>query len=712
MRETGSFKEGLGVWAYPDRWESDVEFFQAEADRFATEFRGQARLTADRMLEGSLVAIRHVLHSYGLPFYVAQRVAELLASGSDVDTEAEKVVKAAAKSDDVDAPDRVRHRLRLAQWVKYLKKRQQTVAERLKASNLAGGKREPRGWGAGWDAADKADAELAAARNALKAAWIEAERLHPILASYRRGGELEKIDLGTLHTDPVERQMKAILVQLLPKMVDIGKARSLVKNKKNFALTLPSVVALTRANMFIPAGSIRAGVVNDLVAAAKDDEDSVLVKVAAFALAIVTLIPSGGASLAIPAGIAAAGLAAYSAAKEWEQYETQKTLVNTDIDLARSLSTEEPSLTGFAVSLVGLGLEGIPLIAAFNKARNLKKLVDAGEDTTAAVRELNAIGKSRGAPDLGEQALRARKSAGKRGQTPIGTECKSCKIADDKALVRRPTRTGGEVKITRDGILFCASPCDAARTVLGDVKTRTANIHMTKNTKKAVDDQLVDMDKKLSQLDQRRDRAIKSRDDLVKAQEDALKAKDKAKADELDKQIKEVDGELEQVAKDAGNLHDDVKDFNRRLELGTDPGRGPKAKAGEFLPHEADAADKIETIYGVRLERVDPNNPQHQKLGLAGDWFDPVSKKTYDAVGPVPKPNELMNPKQLVGFKESVENHVLKDLDVIFVDLTGIDATIASDILKHIDGLRKKGFKAKELKVQLCSGLSRNRRNT
>lgn len=120
-----------------------------------------------------------------------------------------------------------------------------------------------------------------------------------------------------------------------------------------------------------------------------------------------TLLPSGGTSIAL-VGIAGASLAAYDAAKAYGEYTKQKTFANTDLDIARSLSSEEPSLTRFAVSLVSLGIEAIPLIGAFNKARRIKALVNAGDEAGAAAlaRELNAFGKPHGAPDLGEQALR------------------------------------------------------------------------------------------------------------------------------------------------------------------------------------------------------------------------------------------------------------------------------------------------------------------
>ena len=155
---------------------------------------------------------------------------------------------------------------------------------------------------------------------------------------------------------------------------------------------------------------------------------------AAFALAIVTLLPSGGASLAIPAGMAAASIAVYSVDKEWDKYSTQKTLVNTDLDLARSLSTEEPSLTGFALSLVNLGFEMIPLVGAFNKARKLKALVHAGEEASdvaqLTVGELNALGKTRGAPDLGERALADIKTAEKRAATATEPELRRRWVAE------------------------------------------------------------------------------------------------------------------------------------------------------------------------------------------------------------------------------------------------------------------------------------------
>jgi hypothetical protein len=181
----------------------------------------------------------------------------------------------------------------------------------------------------------------------------------------RRHGELEAISLDKLAGASIEDEMHAVLAELVPKLRDAGRAAAMLRDKQLDPLKLPSVVALTRATMFIPKGSLRDGAINDAVSAAKH-ADSWLLQIAAFALAAVTFLPSAGASLGVAAGIGAIGLAAHAAVEEWELYSTQRVLSNTHMDLARSLATEEPSLTGFAFSLAGLGLELAPLAGAFH----------------------------------------------------------------------------------------------------------------------------------------------------------------------------------------------------------------------------------------------------------------------------------------------------------------------------------------------------------
>jgi hypothetical protein len=177
------------------------------------------------------------------------------------------------------------------------------------------------------------------------------------------------------------------------------------------------VVALTQANMFIPAGSIRAGVVRDRVQAARDDRESWLVSALSLALALVTLVPTGGTSLAM-VGVASATLATYSTLRELEQFELHKVLADTDLDRARALMQGDPSLARFVTSLLALGLEGLPLLHAITAARQLRVAVRSGDDTSRLVRQINDV---TGEAKLGEQAL-----------------------ADAQAAERRAARAGGE----------------------------------------------------------------------------------------------------------------------------------------------------------------------------------------------------------------------------------------------------------------------------
>ena len=81
--------------------------------------------------------------------------------------------------------------------------------------------------------------------------------------------------------------MKAVLLRVLPKAANAGRARHLITSRQLSPLTLPAVVALTRANMFVPEGSIRAGVVKDLVEEERSKRDSIWVEVASLALALI-----------------------------------------------------------------------------------------------------------------------------------------------------------------------------------------------------------------------------------------------------------------------------------------------------------------------------------------------------------------------------------------------------------------------------------------
>jgi hypothetical protein len=415
IRETGSFDAATAHMREMggQELEGDLYMLDADAKKFAAEFRGQARINAERMMRGSMTAIADVLTSYGLPWSAATNAAERILKGSGTEEEARNVVKLAKQTaddpDGANSPGAATRRMRLAEWVEVLKQHQEHVKDLQVRTNKAAMDFPMNGEGPKAHAHTQLKHELKLATAKMGATWIKAERLHPVLAAYRGNTkELEKIDLGTLDTAGVDDQMKQVLEHILPKIAHIAQANQMIKSGTISPLSLPAVVGLTKANMFVPSGSIRDGVANDLHRKAARSTESTWMIIASFALAIVTLVPSGGASLAVATGIAGASLAALSAVKEYQHYDEQKVLIDTDLDRARALSQEEPSLTGFAMALISLGLEGLPLIHAFKVALDIKRLKNASGEADKVKRlvdELNKVGKEKGVDDLGKQAL-------------------------------------------------------------------------------------------------------------------------------------------------------------------------------------------------------------------------------------------------------------------------------------------------------------------
>ena len=108
--------------------------------------------------------------------------------------------------------------------------------------------------------------------------------------------------------------MAAILTELLPKLVDIQTAYRRISYDDLKPLSLPPVVAVTKAAMFVPEGSIRAGKVTDLVEDAQDVSVTKYILEGLLALiALGAFLPSGGTSIGIGIGLASAALSTTSA---------------------------------------------------------------------------------------------------------------------------------------------------------------------------------------------------------------------------------------------------------------------------------------------------------------------------------------------------------------------------------------------------------------
>ena len=435
VRETGSFKAALAAMATTSGVEDEVDALRREAGRFGDEFERQAQINAERVISGSLRVVDDMLTSYGVPLALAHGAARAYFQTEQgvpgVHVPLPQAVKSViggmkrAGSAEVDAPAKVRKRMQLANAAARIRSLQiktaRGAARHVAVQHAAAGPEDRLEGGRRTQGHVRGGAPTE-----LATTWLAEEEAHPVLAAFRRDAQREKgdlvsafakLDLGGLGSSDVDKEIATLLTRVLPTLAHIGRAKELIFKRLISPLTLPSVVALTQANMFIPAGSIRAGVVRDRVQAARDDRESWLVSALSLALALVTLVPTGGTSLAM-VGVASATLATYSTLRELEQFELHKVLADTDLDRARALMQGDPSLARFVTSLLTLGLEGLPLLHAITAARKLRVAVRSGDDTSRLVRQINDV---TGEAKLGEQAL-----------------------ADAQAAERRAARAGGE----------------------------------------------------------------------------------------------------------------------------------------------------------------------------------------------------------------------------------------------------------------------------
>ena len=109
----------------------------------------------------------------------------------------------------------------------------------------------------------KMQAQAVAEKVKFRQMWIEAEHDHPVLTAYRHGGDIEKVDLSDLNTGSPDDEMTAVLTHVLPKLGDLFEAWDKIYGDMS-PLSIPTVVALTKTNMFIPKDSIRDGIANDM----------------------------------------------------------------------------------------------------------------------------------------------------------------------------------------------------------------------------------------------------------------------------------------------------------------------------------------------------------------------------------------------------------------------------------------------------------------
>jgi hypothetical protein len=276
------------------------------------------------------------------------------------------------------------------------------------------------------------ESRINAERHKLTAAWIAAEREHPILAAHRgrEGRHPEWIDLGGYSAsiefgdDDNKRRLRigqagraqatkstpatherAAVRQAVRRLVNIRRARLAIKQGLLKPLKLTRVVRFTEKQMLIAPGSAWAAAVKEVV----DPEPGVLGKgleflkdVFDFAMLLLTVLPTPAAPAAV---LWEVGRNAYVALDEYVKHDLDETYSNTDLDIARSLSDRVPSLTGFVMALIAAGLAAATLKSTFEAAAAARRGLLAGDE--AALRELDELGQRYGVSSLGDDVARA-----------------------------------------------------------------------------------------------------------------------------------------------------------------------------------------------------------------------------------------------------------------------------------------------------------------
>ncbi len=465
-----------------------LAILDAEVAQFRTAFARQAVQTARGMLDDGSRAIAAALVTYGLPVDTVRltAAAEKAGSGDSAGASADWLALAHAGENGERFADQAPQRQALATAVDRLQRQQAQIArlaqEQDRLLAMRARREHPSHQGAsgapprydlraadGMDEdrraaarsrgqtarlppqlvtspvelpaeAGSAEARLVAigaslreARLGLSSAWIEAERRHPILAAYRRGGSPDPEAaraLGSGSGAPGDEQMRAVLQQVMPKLANILRAKAALASGELSALTLPPVIELARTQMLVPEGSARAGAVMDLVEeASRGGWQAWAIAAVTLATTVLALVPTAGTSVILATNLSALALDVYVAVESYEEFGLQSALTNTDLDQARSLSAEEPSLTGLAVKLVSLGLNTGVVVSLFREAAKVHRLAASGKMSDDAARALDRLGAPYGLPHLGQDvAAEARAAEGTGRRAAKGAEAATVSV--------------------------------------------------------------------------------------------------------------------------------------------------------------------------------------------------------------------------------------------------------------------------------------------
>jgi len=295
---------------------------------------------------------------------------------------------------------------------------------------------------------------------------------YPVLGSFTKDKD-DLSGLQALATGGTHNAAQLIGVQIADTLRKIKQVED--ENKPNGDANpykIPKIVALTKGRKSVAESSWQNKVVDEHVGDIQSTAAVIGIAIGLLQLALVLLAPAtGGASLVL-----AAGLSTAVAVQHAKEYMLEEALAGSDVDKARALSQDEPSLFWLAVDIIAAAADiGTGAAAA-------AKLINSWRVSAAAVRaveaaktaeELAAAKKAMAAALEHEPELLARitKSIEKDGRlAKVSEEVKAVEGAVAKASEAELkagadlASQGGHVHVTDSGRVFsCASPCTEMR---------------------------------------------------------------------------------------------------------------------------------------------------------------------------------------------------------------------------------------------------------
>jgi hypothetical protein len=319
---------------------------------------------------------------------------------------------------------------------------------------------------------------------------------YPIIGSFTKDKD-DTSGLRRLAAGPSQEAAQLIGTQIAETLRNIKRVRD--ENTPDGEVNiykLGKIVALTKARQSIADGSWQEKVIDEQVADAQETSILIDIALALLNLALVALAPAtGGASL-----IVAAGLSTATAVIHAQEYMLEDAMAGSDVDKARALSQEDPSLFWLAVDIVGaVGDVGAGASAAAKLLRvwhsaapavRAVKAAGTAEEVAAARGQLKAA--LEGQPEL---FARVAKSLDEEGRlTKISKEIEAVERAADVAQAelktgREAATAAGHVNVTPSGRVFsCTSPCTEIRARYSEVLASDEGKNMFATLKGIEDD--------------------------------------------------------------------------------------------------------------------------------------------------------------------------------------------------------------------------------